>query len=84
MIVACYVTCSLPEVGAILDFKYEKLDKKAQLQVFIDKVFDYVYSNIKHGGDLLPIFRDLVDPKKAFDKKRKPVKLAEDVEGDKV
>ena len=69
---------SIAEIGAILALKFEKLDKKAQFQVFVDKVSNYVYSNVKNGGDLIPLFKDMVDPEGNFKLKRKPIKLAED------
>ena len=68
---------SIAEIGAILALKFEKLDKKVQFQVFIDKVSNYVYSNIKNGGDLIPLFKDMVDPETKFKSKRKPIKLDE-------
>ena len=58
--------------------KHEKLDKKVQFQVFVDKVGNYAYSNVKNGGDLIPLFKDMADPKQEFDDKRKPQKLSED------
>ena len=36
-----------------------------------------MYSNIKNGGDLIPLFKDMVDPETKFKSKRKPIKLDE-------
>ena len=69
---------SIPDVCAILALKHESLDKKVQYQVFVDKVGNYIYSNVKNGGDLIPLFKDIIDPRTEFDNKRKPVKLTED------
>ena len=69
---------SIAEVGAILALKHEKLDKKAQYQVFVEKIANYVYSNIKNGGDLIPLFSNLEDPMNKFNTKRKPTKLTEE------
>ena len=68
---------SIAEVGAILALKHEKLDKKAQYQVFVEKIANYVYSNIKNGGYLIPLFSNLEDLMKKFNMKRKPTKLTE-------
>ena len=46
---------SIAEIGAILAIKHEKLDKKAQYQVFVEKNSNCVYSNFKNGGDLIPL-----------------------------
>ena len=43
---------SIPEIGCILALKFENLDNKAQFQVFMDKISNYTYSNIKNRGDL--------------------------------
>ena len=59
---------SIAEIGAILGLKHEKLDKKTQYQVFVDKIANYVYSNVKYGGDLLPLFKDLVNPEGTYKK----------------
>jgi len=68
---------SISEVGAILALKHEKLDKKVQYQVFTEKVANYIYSNVKNGGDLIPLFSSLRDPMDHFNSKRKPKKLTE-------
>ena len=59
----------ISEIGAILALKFEKLDKEAQFQVFIKKVSNYTYSNIKNGGDMIPLFKQMKDPLDSFKKK---------------
>ena len=53
---------NIPEIGAILALKYEKLDKKAQFQIFVEKALNYAISNFKDGGDVAPLLQDLVNP----------------------
>ena len=43
-------------------------------QEFIDKVANHVVSNFKDGGDIQPLFVDLIDPTTEFQTKNKPVK----------
>ena len=69
--------CSIPEVGRILALKHEKLDNKLQFQVFMEKMGTYVLSTFKDGGDIVPLFTKIVDPKPDFIKERRPVALTE-------
>ena len=75
---------NIPEVGSILAFKYEKLDKKAQFQIFIEKVLNYAISNFKDGGDIAPLLQDLIDPLPEFERKRKPKSLSDEQKKDTV
>ena len=73
---------NIPEVGAILALKFEKFDKKVPFQLFVEKVSTYTYSNLKNGGDMLPLFKHLKDPLISYDSKRKPSALASDKKDD--
>ena len=53
----------------------EYFDKNVSFQEFTDKVANYVVSNFKDGGDIQPLFVDLIDPTRGFQTKNKPVKL---------
>ena len=64
-------------IGVILALRAERFDKKVSFQEFIDKVSNYVVSNFKDGGDIQPLFVDLIDPTKEFQTKNKPVKPEE-------
>ena len=70
----------IPEVGAILALKHEKLDKKCQFQVFMDKIGNYVLSNLKDGGDIMVLFRKMENPVKNFETKYLPAELSEDAQ----
>ena len=65
----------------ILALRAEWFDKKVSFQEFVDKVSNYVVSNyivsnykvsnyivsnFKDGGDIQPLFVDLIDPTKQF------------------
>ena len=56
-------------VGAVLGLRYEKFNKKLPFSQFVDKVYYYVISNFKDGGDLKPIFKKLQDPMTEFETK---------------
>ena len=59
-------------VGAVVGLRYEKFHKKLPFSQFVDKVYFYVISNYKHGGDLKPIFKNLEDPMSEFEIKNMP------------
>ena len=59
-------------VGAVVGLRYEKFHKKLPFSQFVDKVYFYVISNYKHGGDLKPIFKNLEDPMSEFETKNMP------------
>ena len=61
-------------IGVILALRAERFDKKVSFQEFVDKVSNYAVSNFKDGGDIQPLFVDLIDPTKEFQTKNKPVK----------
>ena len=61
-------------VGVILALRSERFDKKVSFQEFMDKIANYVVTNYKDGGDIQPLFVDLVDPTSDFQAKNKPVK----------
>ena len=67
----------IPEVGGILALKHEKLDKKCQFQVFMDKVGNYVLSNLKDGGDIMVLFRKMENPITTFETKYLPAELSD-------
>ena len=51
-----------PAVGAVLALKHERFHKKVPFSQFVEKVYGYVLSNFKDGGDMKPIFKDFKDP----------------------
>ena len=65
-------------IGVILALRAEHFNKKVSFQEFVEKVSNYVVSNFKDGGDIQPLFVDLVDPTKEFQNKNKPVKPEDD------
>ena len=75
---------AISDIGAILALRHEKLDHKKQFQVFMEKVGTYVLSNLKDGGDVMPLFRRLENPTTSFDKKRKPKSLTDEQKQDPV
>ena len=50
----------------------------------MEKTGTYVLSNLKDGGDIMPLFRNLEDPTTSFEKKRKPNALTEEQKKDRV
>ena len=50
----------------------------------MEKTGTYVLSNLKDGGDIMPLFRNLEDPTTSFEKKRKPKALTEEQKKDPV
>ena len=61
-------------VGVILALRSKRFDKKVSFQEFTDKVANYVVTNYKDGGEIQPLFVDLIDPTSEFQTKNKPVK----------
>ena len=61
-------------VGVILALRSERFDKKISFQEFTDKIANYVDTNFKDGGDIQPLFVDLIDPTREFQVKSKPAK----------
>ena len=61
------------EVGCFLSLRYEKFNNKSSLyEVFLEKVANYVVSNLKNGGDTRPLFTKMIDPTAIFNDKRRP------------
>ena len=52
----------IPDVGAILALKHERFHKKVSFSQFVEKVYGYVLSNFKDGGDMKAVFKDFKDP----------------------
>ena len=61
-------------VGIILALRLEHFDKKVSFQEFTDKVANHVVANFKDGGDIQPLFMDLIDPTREFQVKNKTIK----------
>ena len=59
-------------IGVILGRRYESFDKKVSFKEFTDKVANYVVSNFKDGGDIQPLFVDLIDHTGEFQTKISP------------
>ena len=66
------------DIGCILALRSERFDKKVHFQVFMEKMGNYVISNLKDGGDIQSIFHDLKDPTENFLQTHKPVKPPQD------
>ena len=52
----------------------KQFDKKVSFQEFSDKVANHVVTNFKDGGDIQPLFVDLIDPTREIQVKNKPIK----------
>ena len=64
---------SIPEVGAVLGLKYERLKKKAtSFESFLEKTSTYIISNLKDGADTKSIFKTMTDPTTTFKSRYKP------------
>ena len=50
----------------------------------MEKIGAYVLSNLKDGGDIMPLFRNLEDLTTSFETKRKPKALTEEQKKDPV
>ena len=50
----------------------------------MEKVGTYFLSNLKDGGDVMPLFRRLENPTTSFESKRKPKSLTDDQKMDPV
>ena len=59
-------------VGAVLGLCYEKFHKKTLFSQFLDKVYFYVLTNYKDGGDLKLMFKKFKDPMNEFETKYMP------------
>ena len=64
-----------PEVGAILGLKYERFHKKVPFSQFVEKVYGYVLSNFKDGGDMKAVFKDFKDPLVALQTNHMPLAI---------
>ena len=70
------------DIGYILALRSEKFDRKVQFQVFLEKLGTYVVSKLKDGGDIQPLYSNLVDPNDNFTTKYKPTKPDYDTSGE--
>ena len=66
------------DIGCLLALRSERFDKKVQFRVFMEKMGNYVISNLKDGGDIQCIFHELKDPTENFLLTHKPVKPPQD------
>ena len=62
------------DIGYILALRSEKFDRKVQFKIFLEKLGTYIISNLKDGGDIQPLYTNLVDPNDNFTTKYKPTK----------
>jgi len=69
------------DIGCIIALGSERYDKKVQYQVFIEKMNNYVISNLKDGGDMQCVYTNLRDPTDEFQQLHKPAKPVPDVFG---
>ena len=66
----------IPKVGVVIGLSHEKLTKKdMSFEVFLDKVPNYVISNLKDGGDAKPLFRKMENSEEVFKNKKRPEDL---------
>ena len=54
--------------------RVEKFDKKLPYHQFIEKVYFYMVSNYKDGGDLYPLFTSLIYPLNTLVTQHRPIK----------
>ena len=60
------------DLGVILALRIERFNKKIPFHQFIEKVYFYIVTNFKDGGDLYPLFHGLTNPVELLLKKHKP------------
>ena len=53
--------------------RIERFNKKIPFHQFIKKVYFYIVTNFKDGGDLYPLFHGLTNPVELLLKKHKPL-----------
>ena len=70
------------DLGVILALRIERMSKKVPFHQFIEKVYFYIVTNFKDGGDLYPLFHGLSDPINTLLKKHKPTKPIKKEEGE--
>ena len=61
-----------PDIDSVLGMPNEKITAKESYDVFTEKLATYVTSTFKHGSDVVCAIRELVHPKKSFEKKYLP------------
>ena len=66
------------DISCLLSLRSERFDKKVHFQVFMEKMANYVISNLKDGGDIQCIFHELKDPTENFLLTHKTVKPPQD------
>ena len=66
------------DIGCIFALRSEQFDKKIQFQAFMEKMSNYVVSNLKDSGDIQCLYTDLKDPTDEFQLINKPIKPAQD------
>ena len=64
-----------PDVGVILALKYERFHKKVTFSQFVEKVYGYVLSNFKDGGDMKAVFKETKDPLAALQVNHMPTAI---------
>ena len=62
------------DIGIVLALRSERFDKKVSFVRFMEKMSNYVISNLKDGGDVQSLFIKYQDPTNAFITANKPVK----------
>ena len=62
------------DIGMILALRSERFEKKVSFLRFMEKMSNYVISNLKDGGDVQSLFIKYQDPTKVFITSNKPVK----------
>ena len=68
----------ISEVGCVLGLKYEKFNNKSSsYEIFLEKVANYVVSNLKNCGNVRPLFTKMIDPTDIFNNKRIPNPFSE-------
>ena len=71
---------SEPKVGAVLGLRMERITKKVTMEIFKDKLINYIGREMTRGDDIACIVKDGSDPKPNFDANYKPKDLTDEEE----
>ena len=66
---------SCSEIGAVMGLRTEKITKKVPFSIFVEKLGDYIITDIKYGSDIENCVRRMEDPFLNFETKHKPTSL---------
>ena len=64
-----------PAIGCVLGLKFEKFTKKVPFEIFLEKMSNYVISNLTDSHLIQLFLLDQEDPLKAYEPDQKPTSL---------